>query len=32
MPGTLRTALEEHFRPHDERIAAWLGRTPSWRR
>jgi hypothetical protein len=27
-----RRALEEHFRPHDERLAAWLGREPSWRR
>jgi hypothetical protein len=32
MPGALRAALEEHFRPHDERLASWLGRTPSWRR
>jgi len=28
----VRTGLEEHFRPHDERLAAWLGREPSWRR
>jgi len=32
MPESLRDALEEHFRPHDERLAAWLGREPSWRR
>jgi hypothetical protein len=32
MPATVRAALEEHFRPHDERLAAWLGREPSWRR
>jgi hypothetical protein len=32
MPETLRAALEEHYRPHDERLTAWLGREPSWRR
>jgi hypothetical protein len=32
MPSSLRAALEEHFRPHDERLTAWLGREPSWRR
>jgi Sulfotransferase domain len=32
MPATARAALEEHFRPHDERLAAWLGSEPSWRR
>jgi Sulfotransferase domain len=32
MPQTLQAALDEHFRPHDERLAAWLGRVPSWRR
>ena len=32
MSSTLRAALEEHFRPHDERLAAWLGHEPSWRR
>jgi hypothetical protein len=32
MPDSLRAALDEHFRPHDERLAAWLGRVPSWRR
>ena len=28
----LRQSLEEHFAPHDERLARWWGRTPSWRR
>jgi phosphoglycolate phosphatase-like HAD superfamily hydrolase len=32
MPASLRAALEEHYRPHDERLARWLGRPPSWRR
>jgi Sulfotransferase domain len=32
MPETLRAELEEYFRPHDKRLAAWLGREPSWRR
>ena len=32
MPETVRAALEEHFRPYDERLTAWLGREPSWRR
>ena len=32
MPETVRAALEEHYRPYDERLAAWLGREPSWRR
>ena len=32
MPDTLRTALQEHYRPHDERLATWLGHQPSWRR
>jgi hypothetical protein len=32
MPETTRAALEEHFRPHDERLIPWLGREPSWRR
>ncbi|MGE5291799.1 MAG: sulfotransferase, partial [Micromonosporaceae bacterium] len=31
MPDTVRDALDEHFRPHDERLAEWLGRNPSWR-
>ena len=28
----VRKALEEHYRPYDERLAAWLGHEPSWRR
>jgi hypothetical protein len=32
MPASVRAALEEHYRPHDERLATWLGREPSWRR
>jgi hypothetical protein len=32
MPETVRSALEEHFRPYDERLTAWLGHEPSWRR
>jgi hypothetical protein len=32
MPEKLRAALEEHFRPYDERLIPWLGREPSWRR
>jgi hypothetical protein len=32
MPQSVRRELEDHYRPHDERLAAWLGREPSWRR
>jgi Sulfotransferase domain len=32
MPASVRAALEEHYRPYDERLAVWLGREPSWRR
>jgi hypothetical protein len=32
LPGSVQAALEEHFRPHDERLTAWLGKEPSWRR
>jgi hypothetical protein len=32
MPETLRVRLSEHFLPHDERLTAWLGQPPSWRR
>jgi hypothetical protein len=32
MPESLRAELAELFRPHDERLTAWLGREPSWRR
>lgn len=31
LEGELRTRLEEHFAPYDERLAQWWGRTPSWR-
>ena len=31
MPEALRDRLEAYFAPYDERLAAWLGRTPSWR-
>jgi hypothetical protein len=31
MPEALRARLSEHFLPHDERLARWLGRPPSWR-
>ena len=32
MPGDLAARLDEHFRPYDERLEVWLGRTPGWRR
>ena len=32
MPDSVRKALEEHYRPYDDRLAAWLGHEPSWRR
>jgi Sulfotransferase domain len=32
MPGDLAARLDEHFRPYDERLQAWLGWTPGWRR
>lgn len=32
LPAALRTRLDEHFAPYDERLAAWLGAVPSWRR
>jgi len=32
MSETVRAALAEHYRPYDERLAAWLGHEPSWRR
>ncbi len=31
MPPELRTRLEAHFAPYDERLVAWLGRAVSWR-
>lgn len=30
MPDPVRSALEEHYRPYNERLATWLGREPSW--
>jgi hypothetical protein len=32
MPESVRTALEDHYRPYDDRLAAWLGYELSWRR
>ncbi|MEE3918978.1 hypothetical protein V2I01_12715 [Micromonospora sp. BRA006-A] len=32
MSAELRTRLEDHFAPYDERLATWWGRVPSWRR
>lgn len=32
MPRSVRARLEEHFQPYDERLAAWLGKPPYWRR
>ena len=32
LPDSLRDELDTYFRPHDERLAGWLGTTPSWRR
>jgi hypothetical protein len=32
MTKSVRSALEQHYRPYDERLAKWLGREPSWRR
>jgi hypothetical protein len=32
MPESLREALSERFADSDARLAAWWGRTPSWRR
>jgi hypothetical protein len=31
MTQKVRADLEEHYRPHDERLAKWLGHEPSWR-
>ncbi|MGH3739635.1 MAG: sulfotransferase domain-containing protein [Micromonosporaceae bacterium] len=31
LPDALRSRLDAHFRPYDERLAAWLGHVPSWR-
>lgn len=32
MDDELRKRLSTYFEPYDERLAAWLGWTPSWRR
>ncbi|MEP7025998.1 MAG: sulfotransferase domain-containing protein, partial [Actinomycetota bacterium] len=32
LPENLRAELDEHFKPHDERLIEWLGDVPSWRR
>jgi hypothetical protein len=32
MPEHVRDELQEHYRPYDERLTAWLGHEPSWRR
>lgn len=32
MSSDLRTQLDAHYAPFDERLAQWWGRTPSWRR
>jgi hypothetical protein len=32
MPESVRDELDRHYRPYDDRLAAWLGREPSWRR
>lgn len=31
LEGEVRERLERYFEPYDERLAAWCGRTPSWR-
>jgi hypothetical protein len=31
MAPRVRAALDEHYRPHDEQLARWLGHQPSWR-
>lgn len=32
MSEPLRRQLDDHYRPYDERLAAWWRHTPSWRR
>jgi hypothetical protein len=32
MEARTRKMLEEHYRPHDERLARLLGRPPMWAR
>jgi hypothetical protein len=31
LDAALQRRLSDYFAPHDERLAQWLGRTPSWR-
>jgi hypothetical protein len=31
MADGVRRRLENHFAPHDDKLVAWLGATPSWR-
>jgi hypothetical protein len=31
MDPAIRSELSAHYAPHDEALAMWLGRTPSWR-
>ncbi|WP_418276069.1 sulfotransferase family protein [Isoptericola jiangsuensis] len=31
LEGAARERIEQHFLPYDQRLAAWWGRTPSWR-
>ena len=30
MSDKVRAELEEHYRPYNERLVAWLGYEPSW--
>lgn len=32
LPEAVRARLKAHYEPYDERLARWLGTTPSWRR
>jgi hypothetical protein len=32
LPHSIAAALDQHFLPYDERLSAWLGQVPSWRR
>ena len=32
LPASIRAELEDYYRPHDQRLARWLGHDPSWRR
>jgi hypothetical protein len=31
LPDPLRAGLRDYYAPYDARLAAWWGRTPSWR-